>query len=98
MTGPSALHLLDDFLECNSFLQRIKESYVTFFYIAIETIPSEIQQQLQLLQEKDIQIAGNSHTFTCTYVANLTIMTLKKNLKKIYSRSEASCSKPRKKA
>lgn len=64
----SALHLLDDFIECNynpakiSFVLILLLFYF-YFYSAIETIPSEVQQQLQLLNEKDFQIEGNINDY-----------------------------------
>ena len=53
----SALHLLDDFIECKT-LVIFYIFYIFPFKIAIETLPSEIQQQLQLLHEKDFQMEG----------------------------------------
>ena len=54
----SALHLLDDFIECN-FIINFTLKFI-IFTLAIETLPSEIQQQLQLLHEKDFQIEGKN--------------------------------------
>lgn len=50
---------------------EIKYSFIFWnIYLAIETLPSEIQQQLQLLSEKDSQIEGTQ--------GKLNLLTAKK--------------------
>lgn len=88
----SALHLLDDFIECklNAFNRIIYNSNIIFLnsLLAIETLPSEIQQQLQLLGEKDFQLEGTKkNCFSCFIPFASSSL---QNYREIYSRSGVS--------